>query len=569
MNQFEQLREMAEQILAAKNNSAMLSLKDHSDMNKLLHELGVHQIELEIQNEELRSAKLHSDQIQKHLAQLYHQAPVGYVSLNAQAMIVEANQTFSHLLGTPLEEMQGKSFTQFMPESEKKAFLARYRSFYNQPTKKEIETCLLAENNQIIQVRLDGRISKQTLTSTQEHEVLLISITDVSEITKTQKLLLEAKEEAERANQAKSMFLSQMSHNLRTPLNAIIGFAQILDLYQTVPLDTEQLEYIQHIMEAGQHLLELINDVLNFAKIEAGRIEITHDDVNIHNLLQQLIGLIAPLAAQRNVAIHYQESNDSLTLVADAMRLKEVLLNLLSNAIKYNRKGGYIDLRYHISTGNNCRIYVKDNGIGLSHEQQHLFQPFERLGAETSNIEGTGIGLAICKRLIEAMNGKIGVDSLQGEGSTFWIELPLGHQQTTEFVSTVSTVHNLKVKCNSVLYIEDNAVNLSLMEVFFLGQENITFLQATHPLQGLELAKKHQPDVILLDIQLPDMDGFEVFQRLKADAVTKNIPVIAVSAYAMPQDINKALQVGFYDYVAKPFNFHTLLTTINSAFNLH
>jgi hypothetical protein len=269
------------------------------------------------------------------------------------------------------------------------------------------------------------------------------------------------------------------------------------------------------------------------------------------------------------VAIHYQESNDSLTLVADAMRLKEVLLNLLSNAIKYNRKGGYIDLRYHISTGNNCRIYVKDNGIGLSHEQQHLFQPFERLGAETSNIEGTGIGLAICKRLIEAMNGKIGVDSLQGEGSTFWIELPLGHQQTTEFVSTVSTVHNLKVKCNSVLYIEDNAVNLSLMEVFFLGQENITFLQATHPLQGLELAKKHQPDVILLDIQLPDMDGFEVFQRLKADAVTKNIPVIAVSAYAMPQDINKALQVGFYDYVAKPFNFHTLLTTINSAFNLH
>jgi PAS domain S-box-containing protein len=431
-------------------------------MNKLLHELSVHQIELEIQNEELRTAKLRSDEIQQHLSQLYHQAPVGYVSLNGLAMIVEANQTFSQLLAIPLEQMQGKSITQFMPEAEKNAFLVRYRSFYHQPINKEIETCLLTARGKLIEVRLDGRISQQTLTNTQEQEVLLISVTDVSEINKTQKLLLEAKEEAERANQAKSMFLSQMSHNLRTPLNAIIGFAQILDLYQTVPLDSEQCEYIQNILDAGQHLLELINDVLNFAKIEAGRIEIASDNVSVHSLLRQSIGLIEPVAAQRGVSIHYQEVHHALMLLADSVRLKEILLNLLSNAIKYNHKGGSIDV-YCVVSHQRCRICVKDTGIGLSQEQQQrLFQPFERLGAETSNIEGTGIGLVICKRLIEAMNGEIGVESLQGEGSNFWIELPLSHEQSNQLIATPRKEANVKAKCNRVLYIEDNEVKCEL-----------------------------------------------------------------------------------------------------------
>jgi PAS domain S-box-containing protein len=567
MSQFDDLRQKAEQILS-QGDVSFIKVEDIKD---LLHELNVRQIELEIQNDELRASHETADLVHQHLLQLYHQAPIAYISLDEIAMILEANQTFAQLLEIPLSKLIGKSLNTFIANDAKNAFILRYKSFYHHPHNNEIETILQTHNNKNIYVRLNSRKTTALTNHHKKTEILLVSVTDLTEIKLSQQKLEHAKEEAERANKAKSIFLSQMSHNLRTPLNAILGFGQILQIYQDNPLSDDQSSSLQHILDAGQLLLELINDLLILTKIESGRLEIKTQNVSVHGLLEQIIGIVSPIAAQANVDIYANQQNINLHVQADPTRLKEVLLNLLSNAIKYNCKGGSIELNYQQYNNGSCRILIHDTGIGIKSEQQKfLFQPFERLGMENSTIQGTGIGLNICKRLMEAMNGSIGVKSHPGLGSTFWIELPLGDNTNEELLENLDTQKDLKAineTHQTILYVEDNALSADLMRTFFMQHEGLEFLHATHPQQALELVQHTQFDLILLDIQLPEMSGFELFKLLKMQEQTQHIPVIAVSAYAMPEDIIKAKELGFYDYITKPVEFAYLISLINNLFS--
>lgn len=379
-----------------------------------------------------------------------------------------------------------------------------------------------------------------------------------------QQELIAAKETAERASKAKSEFLSHMSHELRTPMNAILGFAQVLEMEELGP---EQVEFVNEIHRAGSHLLELINELLDLSRIESGKLTTVLQPVKVKAVVTDACQIARPIMAEQQIQMSNQ-CDDNATVLADPMRLKQILVNLLSNAAKYNRVGGRIVIACSPMGDNWLRIAVTDTGPGIAPEkQERLFMPFERLGAEFSAIDGTGIGLALSHQLAELMGGQLGIDSTPGEGSTFWIDLPLAVTQsitTKDASKPLAAVDNDTQRIN-VLYVEDNAANLRVVEAMLRHQTNLRLLSATNGEFGLELAKRYLPEIILLDIHLPGMDGYIVLDALKADPKTKNIPVIALSADAMPIDIEKGLQAGFKLYLTKPLKVAELMKAIDSV----
>lgn len=409
-------------------------------------------------------------------------------------------------------------------------------------------------------VRMVGSITD--ITGLKQTEERLKTLNDELEIRVRQRTaeMTAARDEAERANRAKSEFLSRMSHELRTPMNAILGFSQILE-YENLP--PHQLTYVQEIHRAGDYLLELINELLDLARIEAGKMLAVLQPVNVAAAVNSAAEITQPLINTRQIHL-INQCPPCRSVLADPTRLKQILVNLLSNAAKYNRTGGDIRISSRLRDKDLLRLCVTDTGPGIPPEkQQQLFKPFERLGAEFSEVEGTGIGLALSKQLTELMGGRIGFDSALGQGSTFWIELPLAAEaDSIEMPVQYDPAMAIHSPQQMVLYIEDNAANLRLVEAMLRHQSQLKLISATHGEFGLELSRRYKPDVILLDIHLPGIDGYAVLEALKADPATRSIPVIALSADAMAIDIERGLRAGFAQYLTKPVKMNVLQEAI-------
>ena len=389
--------------------------------------------------------------------------------------------------------------------------------------------------------------------------------------------LVVARDAALAASRAKSEFLSRMSHELRTPLNAIMGFSQLLALDRALPARSQQ--FVQEIVNASQHLLELINDVLDLAQVESGRLALKLETVALQDLAREVLMLMQPLADLRRVAVH-AGALQGWAVRADRTRLKQVLVNLLSNAIKYNRPGGHVTLEVAAPDERRVRLRVSDTGLGIAPEHlPQVFEPFNRFGAEAGAIEGTGIGLSICQRLVESMDGRIGVASVAGQGSEFWVDLPREHcgpaLPAPADADAAGVAASPRPHPARVLYVEDNPVNMRLMQDMVARHGHLQLMGATSAAAGLDLARAQRPDLILLDITLPDMDGHALLAQLRAEPLTRDIPVVAVTAKAMPSDAQRARDAGFDAYLTKPIDLKVfdavmlrLLSRVHGAYTL-
>jgi CheY-like chemotaxis protein/anti-sigma regulatory factor (Ser/Thr protein kinase) len=369
---------------------------------------------------------------------------------------------------------------------------------------------------------------------------------------------------AQRESRAKSQFLARMSHELRTPLNAVIGFAQLLLTDRT--LRGEPREQLQHIQAAGEHLLALVNDVLDLSSLDTGEIRLERQAIDLASLHDAAVPMVSALA--QTYAVRLQRGALAHAELADPTRLRQVLLNLLTNAIKYNRPGGTVQVQAH-ALGDQVALQVRDSGRGIASEQLlHVFEPFNRLGLERKGIEGTGIGLAIVKANVESMDGTVHVQSVPGEGSVFEVRLPsaAGNVAAPQPAHDEPGAALTPARSGRLLYIEDNPVNALIVRELIAQRGNLTLDEADDGASGIHSAREHRPDLVLIDMQLPDFDGLEVLRRLRADPSTAAIPCIALSANAMPEDIQRALGAGFADYWTKPLDFRVFLGALDTLF---
>ena len=375
---------------------------------------------------------------------------------------------------------------------------------------------------------------------------------------------------AEKANLAKSDFLSSMSHELRTPLSAILGFAQLMESGAPAPT-VSQKRSIDQILQAGWYLLELINEILDLALIESGKLSLSLEPSSLPEIMRECQTMIEPQAQTRGIRVVFPRIDVPLYVKGDRTRVKQVLINLLTNAIKYNRADGSVVVDCDARNPGRIRVSVTDTGAGLTPEQlTQLFQPFNRLGQEATAEQGTGIGLVVCKRLIELMGGVIGVESTVGKGSVFWIELKL----TTEPQLAAGSARPLPAvrtqvladqEIATLLYVEDNPANLMLVEDLIARRPDIRLLSARDGDRGIEIARAARPDVILMDINLPGISGIAALRILANDRATAHIPVVALSANAIPRDIERGLQAGFFRYLTKPIKVAEFMDTLDVA----
>jgi len=375
---------------------------------------------------------------------------------------------------------------------------------------------------------------------------------------------------AKKANLAKSDFLSSMSHELRTPLSAILGFAQLIDSGSLSPT-VSQKRSIDQILQAGWYLLELINEILDLALIESGKLSLSLEPISLTDVMRECQAMIEPQTKKRGISVAFPQFEIRYFVKADRTRVKQVLINLLSNAIKYNKAGGTVVVDCIASTPGRIRICVTDTGEGLTPDKlTQLFQPFNRLGQEANVEEGTGIGLVVSKRLIELMGGVIGVESTVGKGSVFWIELNLtAEPQRAAGAEKSTAVAQAQVQADAqlrtLLYVEDNPANLMLVEDLVARRPDIRLLSAMDGNRGIEIARASRPDVILMDINLPGISGITALRILAEDPATAHIPVIALSANAIPRDIEKGLEAGFFRYLTKPIKVNEFMDTLDVA----
>ena len=465
---------------------------------------------------------------------------------------------------------------------------APFKNHFTEPERAQAAITRVLRENKVTHYELTARARDGSQTVVSFHATtfhdrdrklqgVFAAVRDITErkvldqvLQKSNRELQEAMSIAEKANLAKSDFLSSMSHELRTPLSAILGFAQLIES-GAPKLTVFQKRSVDQILLAGWYLLELINQILDLARIESGKLSLSLEPTSLQEVLQECEAMIGPLAHKRGIKLTFSELKAAYFVKADRTRVKQILTNLLSNAIKYNRVDGAVRVECVEVSAERIRIRVEDTGEGLSGEQlDQLFQPFNRLGQEASDEEGTGIGLVMTKRLAELMGGRIGVESTLGKGSQFWLEINLTDERNE--IGNLVDDKNLHLPpsyagapIRTLLYIEDNPANLLLVESLIERRPDIELLTARDGHRGIEMARACLPDVILMDINLPGISGVRAMKILNDDQATTHIPVVALSANAMPRDIEKGIEAGFFRYLTKPIKINEFMETLDEA----
>lgn len=691
LRQQAEARLLQKTVLSAEHSQAL----SPAATGQMLHELRVHQIELEMQNEELRESQVALDAARARYFDLYDLAPVGYCTVSGQGMIMHANLAAASLLGITRGALIKRPLSQFIVKADQDIYYLQRKklletgepqscelrmvkngatqawvhlatavaqdadgapelrvvlSDISERKRAEAATARLAaivdsSADAVISQDLRGIVvswnrgaekifgysaseiigkpdtllipferqteaaeilAKIALGESVQHfdtvrlqkdgSIINVDITvspikdeagtivgtskvarDVTERKRFEQMLREnntslghARSEADKANRAKSEFLSSMSHELRTPLNAILGFAQLIEAGSPPPTPTQKRN-IDHILKAGWYLLALVDEILDLAVIESGKLSLSMEPISLIEIVRECQSMIEPQAQKHDISVTFPRIKSPCFVNGDRTRIKQILINLLSNAIKYNKVGGTVAVNCIASGPGRVRICVEDTGEGLTADKlTQLFQPFNRLGKETSAEQGTGIGLVMAKRLVELMEGAIGVESTVGKGSVFWIELNLtAEPQPSAVAGTLTAVTPSQVetdaKLHTLLYVEDNPANLMLVEELIARRPDIRLLSARDGIRGIEMARESLPDVILMDISLPGISGVHALGILHEDPATAHIPVIALSANAKPRDIEKGLAAGFFRYLTKPIKINELMDTLDAV----
>jgi len=494
------------------------------------------------------------------------------ITADPAGIITDVNKQMEALTGCTRDELIG----------------APFKNYFTDPERAEagIKRVLIASKVTDYELTARARDGKETVVSYNattfydRHRKLqgvFAAARDVTDRKRFERTLQEnnvelerAKAAAEKANLAKSDFMSSMSHELRSPLNAILGFAQLINS-DSPPPTPAQAASIDQILHAGWYLLELINEILDLAQIESGKLALSREPTSLAEVMLECQAMMEPQGQQRGIQMTFPRSGKPFYVDADRTRLKQVLINLLSNAIKYNQANGKVVVDYTAGTPGRLRVSVRDSGAGLSPEMlTQLFEPFNRLGRESSREEGTGIGLVMSKRLVELMGGTIGVASTVGSGSVFWFELnSVDSPQLAIDPAAAATIALEPAQpgapLRTLLYVEDNPANLKLVEQLIARRPDMRLLVATDGDLGVQLARANRPEMILMDINLPGISGIEALKILREDPATAHIPVVALSANAMPRDIEKGLQAGFFRYLTKPIRVDEFMNTLDVA----